>query len=153
LLQSLKAKSPMIDALTAQTLIGSGELEKGLATYRDGLRAHPSRRTLVYGYANALLDATRAAEAVDFLAGRLESRSPDARLYELQSRGYTALGKRLLQHRAQAEAYVLRGNLPAAIEQLQLAQRAGDGDFFQKSSVEARLKELVAIDMESRRRP
>jgi predicted Zn-dependent protease len=59
----------------------------------------------------------------------------------------------LLQHRAQAEAYVLRGNLPAAIEQLQLAQRAGDGDFYQKSSVEARLKELVAIDTESRRRP
>jgi predicted Zn-dependent protease len=59
----------------------------------------------------------------------------------------------LLQHRAQAEAYVLRGNLPAAIEQLQLAQRAGDGDFYQKSSVEARLRELVAIDMESRRRP
>jgi predicted Zn-dependent protease len=59
----------------------------------------------------------------------------------------------MLQHRAQAEAYVLRGNLPAAIEQLQLAQRAGDGDFYQKSSVEARLKELVAIDTESRRRP
>jgi predicted Zn-dependent protease len=94
--------------LTAQTLIGSGELEKGLATYRAGLRAHPSRRALVYGYVSALLDATRAAEAVDFLSGRLETRSPDARLYELQSRGYTALGKRLLQHRAQAEAYVLR---------------------------------------------
>ena len=59
----------------------------------------------------------------------------------------------MLQHRAQAEAYVLRGNLPAAIEQLQLAQRAGDGDFYQKSSVEARLKELVAIDTEGRRRP
>jgi len=152
-LQNLKAKSPMIEALTAQTLIGSGELERGLATYRDGLRTHPSRRALVYGYASALLDATRAAEAVDFLAGRIETRTPDARLYELQSRGYTALGKRLLQHRAQAEAYVLRGNLPAAIEQLQIAQRAGDGDFYQKSSVEARLKELVAIDMEGRRRP
>ncbi len=60
-LQSLKVKSPMIDALAAQTLIGSGELEKGLVAYRDGLRAHPSRRALVYGYANALLDATRAA--------------------------------------------------------------------------------------------
>src|SRR5258708_35426401 len=150
--QSLKAKSPMIDALAAQTLIGSGELEKGLAAYRDGLRAHPGRRALVYGYANALLDATRAAEAVDFLSGRLETRTPDARLYELQSRGYTALGKQLLQHRAQAEAYVLRGNLAAAIEQLRLAQRAGDGDFYQKSSVEARLKELVATDTEARRR-
>jgi len=153
LLQALNAKSPMIDALTAQTLIGGGETEKGLAAYRDGLRAHPSRRALIYGYANALLDAKRAAEAVDFLSVRLETRSPDARLYELQSRGYTALGKRLLQHRAQAEAYVLHGNLPAAIEQLQLAQRAGDGDFYQKSSVEARLKELVAIDTEGRRRP
>lgn len=152
-LQGLKAKSPMIDALTAQTLIGSGEVEKGLATYRDGLRANPSRHALVYGYANALLDAMRAVEAVDFLSGILETRSPDARLYELQARAYTVLGKRLLQHRAQAEAYVLRGNLPAAIEQLQLAQRAGDGDFYQKSSLEARLKELVAIDTESRRRP
>ncbi|HYN26888.1 MAG TPA: M48 family metalloprotease [Burkholderiales bacterium] len=151
-LQSLKAKSPMIDALTAQCLIANGELEKGLATYRDGLRANPSRRTLVYGYASALLDATRAAEAVNFLTVKLETRSPDARLYELQSRGYSALGMRMLQHRAQAEAYVLRGNLPAAIEQLQLAQRAGDGDFYQKSSVEARLKELVAIDTEGRRR-
>ena len=153
LLQGLKANSPMIDALTAQTLIGGGQLERGLATYRDGLRAHPNRRALVYGYANALLDAKRAAEAVAFLSGRLETGSPDARLYELQSRGYTAMGNRLQQHRAQAEAYVLRGNLTAAIEQLQLAQRAGDGDFYQKSSVEARLKELVAIDTEIRRRP
>jgi len=48
---------------------------------------------------------------------------------------------------------VLRGKLTAAIEQLHLAQRAGDGDFYQKSSVEARLKELVAIDTEARRRP
>jgi len=152
-LQNLKAKSPMIDALTAQCLIANGELEKGLATYRDGLRANPSRRTLVYGYASALLDAKRAAEAVNFLTVKLETPSPDARLYELQSRGYSALGQRMLQHRAQAEAYVLRGNLPAAIEQLQLAQRAGDGDFYQKSGVEARLKELVAIDTEARRRP
>ena len=63
------------------------------------------------------------------------------------------MGKRLLQHRALAEAYALRGNFPAAIEQLQIAQKAGDGDFYQKSSVEARLKELMALDSENRRKP
>jgi predicted Zn-dependent protease len=47
-----------------------------------------------------------------------------------------------LQHQAQAEAYVLQGSLPAAIEQLQLAQKTGDGDFYQLSSVEARLRDL-----------
>jgi predicted Zn-dependent protease len=39
---------------------------------------------------------------------------------------------------------VLRGSLPAAIEQLQLAQAAGDGNFYELSVVEARLKELRA---------
>jgi predicted Zn-dependent protease len=32
--------------------------------------------------------------------------------------------------------------VPAAIEQLQLARSAGDGDFYQLSVVDARLKEL-----------
>jgi predicted Zn-dependent protease len=153
LLLGLKAKSPMIDALAAQTLIAVGEVEKGLAIYRDGLRANPSRKALVYGYANALLAANRAADAIQFLGDRLDSRNLDPQIFQFQARAYTAMGKQLLQHRALAEAYVLRGNLPAAIEQLQIAQKAGDGDFYQKSSVEARLKELIASDTESKRKP
>ncbi len=39
---------------------------------------------------------------------------------------------------------MLQGSLPAAIEQLQLARSAGDGDFYQLSVVDARLKELRA---------
>ncbi|HKB81734.1 MAG TPA: M48 family metalloprotease [Burkholderiales bacterium] len=153
LLLVMKAKSPMIDALAAQTLISGGEVEKGLATYRDSLRSNPSRRALVYGYADALIAANKAADAIQFLNDRVDGRPTDPQLYEFQARAYTALGKRLLQHRALAEVYALRGNLPAAIEQLQIAQKAGDGDFYQKSSVEARLKELIAADTESRRKP
>jgi predicted Zn-dependent protease len=149
-LQALKVRSPMIDALAAQTQVGAGELEKGLATYRDALRANPGRRALMYGYADTLINARRSGEALDFLSSRLDSRGQDPRLYQLQARGYAATGKRLQEHRALAEAYALRGNLPAAIEQLQIAQKAGDGDFYQQSSVEARLKELVALDTEAR---
>jgi predicted Zn-dependent protease len=152
-LQVLKARSPMIDALAAQTLVAGGEVEKGLAAYREALRANPGRRALSYGYADALINARRANEALGFLSSKLESSTPDPRLYELQARGYAATGKRMQQHRALAEAYALRGNLPGAIEQLHIAQKAGDGDFYQKSSVEARLKELVALDMESRAKP
>jgi predicted Zn-dependent protease len=152
LLLGLKAKSPMIDALAAQTLISSGEVEKGLATYRDSLRANPSRKALIYGYADALIAANKAADAIQFLSGSMDGRA-DPQLYEFQARAYTLMGKRLLQHRALAEVYALRGNLPGAIEQLQIAQKAGDGDFYQKSSVEARLKELIAADTENRRKP
>jgi predicted Zn-dependent protease len=149
-LQAMKAKSPMIDALAAQTLVANGEIDRGLAVYREALRANPGRKSLAYGYAETLINARRAPEALEFLATRLDTRSTDARLYEIQARGYAATGKRLAQHRALAEAYALRGNLAGAIEQLQIAQKAGDGDFYQQSSVEARLKEFVALDTESR---
>ena len=66
----------------------------------------------------------------------------------LQAKTYAALGKRLLQHQAQAEVYVLQGSLPAAIEQLQIAQSAGDGDFYQLSAVDARLRELRAQQLQ-----
>jgi len=60
----------------------------------------------------------------------------------MQARAYGALGKRLLQHQTQAEVYLLQGNLPASVEQLVLAQNAGDGNFYELSAVEARLKEI-----------
>ena len=108
---------------------------------------------MIYGYADALIAANKAADAIQFLSGRGDGRTADPQLYEFQARAYTAMGKQLLQHRALAEVYALRGNLQAAIEQLQIAQKAGDGDFYQKSSVEARLKELIAADAENRRKP
>ena len=43
---------------------------------------------------------------------------------------------------SQAEAYVLQGSLSQAVEQLELAQKSGDGDFYQLSSVDARLRKL-----------
>ena len=153
LLMGLKAKSPMIDALAAQTLISGGEVEKGLSIYRDSLRTNPSRKALIYGYADALIATNRVADAIQFLTGRVDGRTGDPQLYEFEARAYAVMGKRLLQHRALAEVYALRGNLPGAIEQLQIAQKAGDGDFYQKSSVEARLKELIAADTENRRKP
>jgi predicted Zn-dependent protease len=75
----------------------------------------------------------------------------DSRLYSLQAQTYAALGKRLLQHQSQGEAYALEGSLPAAIEQLQIARSAGDGDFYQLSMVDARLKELRARHAEELR--
>ena len=80
LLQGLKAKSPMIDALGARTLIAVGEVERGLASYRDSLKANPNRTALIYGYADALIAANKASDAVQFLNGRLDGRTGDPQL-------------------------------------------------------------------------
>jgi predicted Zn-dependent protease len=151
-LEALAPADPMVMALAAQLHIERRAIAEGLGTYRQALALHPGRRALVYGYASAMLDHGQARQAVDFLTQRLERSASDPRLYELQAKAYATLGSRTLHHRAQAEAYLLRGNVAAAIEQLQLARAAGEGDFYLQSSVEARLKELMEIDAESRRR-
>jgi predicted Zn-dependent protease len=99
---------------------------------------------VLYAYVDTLQDSGKSKEALAALNEALRLYPRDARLHSLQARTYAALGKRLLQHQAQAEFYALQGSLPAAIEQMQLARAAGDGDFYQLSVVDARLKDLRA---------
>ena len=142
---------PMILALAANLEIRAGQMETGLAIYRQGLALFPTRKALMYGYATALLDTGQPKQAVEFLDRRIDLVAFDPRLYELKAKAHAMLGEHLSEHRAQAEALLLRGNLAAAIEQLRLAQSSADGDFYERSSVDARLRELMALDAELRR--
>lgn len=72
----------------------------------------------------------------------MQKNTQDARLYQFQAKAYAARGRAGQQHKALAEAYLLQGQLPAAIEQLELAQKAKDGDFYERSAIDARLRQL-----------
>ena len=65
-------------------------------------------------------------EAVALLDELAKGRLREPRVYQMIAKSYAALGQRTQQHRALAESYLLQGSLPAAIEQLQFAQSAGD---------------------------
>lgn len=147
-LRRLNAGSPMIETLAADLQSGSGDAAAALKTYRDARARFPQDRALIYGEIDAQLLAGRADEARQAAAAELRTFPADARLWSLQAKAYAALGKRLLQHRSQAEVYALQGQLRAAVEQLQIAQKAGDGDFYEQSAVDARLRELQRRQLE-----
>lgn len=151
ILRKLVPANPIIDTLTCEFGAEAYGPEKTLPCFREALKIYPAYRALAYGYANTLLRARRPEEALRFVEGRLQTASDDYRLYFLQARSYAELNRRLAQHRAQAEAYARLGNVPAAIEQLQIGLKSGDGDFFQLSSAEARLRELRKMEEEMRR--
>jgi hypothetical protein len=48
----------------------------------------------------------------------------------------------MLAHRHQGEYYAWQGNLKGAIDQLEIAAKAKDGDFYQASVVDTRIKTL-----------
>ena len=138
-------QNPIIETMQGRVLLALGRNQAALDQYKKDLDNYPGYKALVYDYAGALIDNGKAKDALDLVASRLPDDPGDFHLYQLRARSYAVLGKNLLQHQAQAEAYYLVGNLPAAIDQLQLAERAGDGDFYSHSMVEARLKELKAM--------
>lgn len=141
---------PILENATGQLLLAQGRAADAVTQYKDALRRFPAHRTLAYGYIDALLQANKPEEALSAAADQLSLYSTDWRLHQLQARAYAAQNKVLAQYRAQAEMYVNLGNLRAAIEQLQLGLRAKDGNFYEMSIAEARLRELQRLDKEAR---
>jgi len=150
-LRKLAPASPIVETLACELVAGERGPEAAIGCYRDALKTYPAYRALNYAYADTLLRAGRADAAVKVVEERLRSITDDYRLYLLQARAYAALNRQLAQHRAQAEAYVRMGNLTAAVEQLRIGLKSGDGDFYQMSSAESRLKELRRLEEEMRR--
>jgi len=145
------ASGPMVETLAARVKLALGDRIGAATLLGEAHARYPHSRPLLYAHAEALLGAARHEQAQALLTDSLRLHPRDPRLHQLQARNYAALGKRLLQHQAQAEVYALQGSLPAAIEQLQIARAAGDGDFYQLSVVDARLKELRAQHTEELR--
>jgi predicted Zn-dependent protease len=143
--------SPILVSLDCRIRTAAGEGAAAFACYQDALKTYPSYRALTYDYADALLKSGQADVALKLIEARLQVYTEDYKLYLLQSRAYAILNKHLAQHRAQGEAYARMGNIPGAVEQLQIALKSGDGDFYQLSATEARLRELRRLNDELRR--
>jgi predicted Zn-dependent protease len=63
----------------------------------------------------------------------------------LQAQCYALLGNKMLEHRALAEVYFLKNHFKAAADQLKIALQSDNGNFYQLSSIEARLKQMKAL--------
>jgi predicted Zn-dependent protease len=143
--------SAMVVALAGRVRIAAGDNGAALDLYATAAKRFPRNRAIIYDYTRALLNNKRPTQALQLVSVALDYAHSDHQLYELQAECFAALGQKLQQHRSLAEAFILYGNVPAAIDQLQIGLKAGDGDFYQLSSAEARLKELRVIDAERRK--
>jgi predicted Zn-dependent protease len=148
----LKLESPLLESLTAQLQLKRRDHAGALQTLRSAVQRYPHARALVYALIDAQIGGGEASAALTLTQSELQLTPGDPRLHLLQAKAFAALGKRLQQHRAQAEAYMAEGQLDAAIMQLDLARQAGDADFYAQSEVDARLRELRQRKLEEMRR-
>ncbi|MDR2614414.1 MAG: M48 family metalloprotease [Candidatus Accumulibacter sp.] len=147
-LNKAQGDSPILAGLAASIREQSGDLAGAQKMYRQALLRFPQARSLAYAYVESLCAAGSYLPALSFLEGRLNGDQSDYHLFGLQAKVYAALGKRVQQRRAQAEFYLLQGQIGSAIEQLQFAQQEKEGDFYELSAVDARLRELRKLQRE-----
>ena len=140
----------MVEALGCRIRLAGGDPD-AFKCFRDAVQVFPGHRALMYEYAEALLQSRQAEAALKAVDARLANHADDHRLHLLQARAHAMLNRRLAQHRSQAEAYVRMGNVGAAIEQLQIGLKSGDGDYYQMSAAEARLRQFRVQDAEERK--
>jgi predicted Zn-dependent protease len=150
-LRTKAPRNPMIETLAGNLLVAMGNQRQAESHFKQALSAYPNHRGLIYGYAELLLATNQLDPALKLLNEKQQVYPDDPYLYELKSQVYTRQGKDLLRHQAQGEAYYRRYNLMGAIEQMELALRSGDGNFYDMSSVEARLKQLRSMLAEPKR--
>jgi beta-barrel assembly-enhancing protease len=146
--RKMGVSSAMLERLAADVRVVQGRADEGVRIYRDAMLRYPLNQALIYGYGAALIDARRFADALRFAETQLLSRPTDLRTHRLRAESHAGLGQRAMQHRALAEVFALQGQTAGAIEQLQLAQRAGDANFFETSAIDARLRELKLLRLE-----
>ena len=141
-LRNLIPLHAMLDLLAVRIRAESGDIKGAADLAKAMLTSDPQQRPLRHQYAQSLQRLGQHQDALGELTTLGRDYPKDSRVFQMQAQSYAATGQRLLQHRAQAEAYFLQGAVPSAIEQLQMAQRLGEGDFYLLSSIDARLREL-----------
>ncbi len=143
-IRNVPARHAWTENLAAQIQAGQKKWEQSLATYRAAMKSFPDHRGLLYGYLDTLYESGQTDAALTASIEQSKNYTDDPKIFELAAKGFERKGQKLAQHRAIGESYFRRGNLIGAVEQLEIAVKARDADFYESSSAEARLRELKA---------
>ena len=126
----------------ADTYSALGEDERALSLLATAVEQSPGHRSLVYGYARALVHAERPDEAAAVLRRFQRSRESDAALYRLLALAHQRAGRSAASHMALAEFHYHNGDLVPAIRQLDIALELPAIGDYRAARAEARRREL-----------
>lgn len=125
--------------LQAEIEMAGNQPAQALAIYEQAQKSAANHPGLLRHYAEALLKNGQAKRAQELLKKAVRHTADDPSLYRLLAQAAGAANDPLGAHTATAEQYYLNGNPQGAIEQLRLALKHAGDNFYQVSSIEARI--------------
>ena len=151
----LIAKAPTNIAyvlLDARIKAQLGQVDKALKSVSTALELFPGNYSLTQYFAELSLEHGQPGKAEKALERALKRRPDEPALYKLRSRAEAAQGNRADAHRYLAEAHYLNGQLERAKQQLEVALRGEQFDFYDAAKLQAKLEDIKSELKEEKER-
>ena len=141
-LETSGVKHPMITAMLGQILIQNDEIAAAVPFFERAIVQYPNHWQLHYDLPEVLLRAKQPKRALASVEKSLARQPDDVQLLDLAARASAEAGMAMKQHRFLGELYAKQANFRGALDQFELAAKAGDGDYYEASYVEAKVREM-----------
>jgi predicted Zn-dependent protease len=135
-------QSLSLDITSSELALAKGKNEEALQIAQATLKAFPQSYAAGAAMMNAYLKLGRTKDAITWLKARTRAQPNEVVWWTLLSNAYDQSKNVAMRHYALGEKYALEGAWPSAIEQLKIARASGAADFYQGSSIDARLREM-----------
>jgi predicted Zn-dependent protease len=135
-------QSLSLDITSSELALAKGKNEEGLQIAQATLKAYPQSYAAGAAMMNAYLKLGRTNDAIAWLKARTRLQPNEVVWWAMLSKAYDQAKNVPMRHYALGEKYALEGAWPSAIEQLKIARSSGGADFYQASSIDARLREM-----------
>ena len=135
-------QSLSLDITASELALAKGKNEEALQIAQATLLAYPQSYAAGAAMVNAYLKLGRTNDAITWLKARTKAQPNEVLWWGLLSNAYDQAQNIPMRHYALGEKYALEGSWPSAIEQLKIARSAGGSDFYQGSTIDARLREM-----------
>ncbi len=135
-------QSLSLDITSSELALAKGKNEEALQIAQATLKAFPKSYAAGAAMMNAYLKLGRTNDAITWLKARTRAQPNEVVWWTLLSNAYDQAKNVPMRHYALGEKYALEGAWPSAIEQLKIARASGAADFYQGSSIDARLREM-----------
>jgi predicted Zn-dependent protease len=139
---STQKQSLSLDITSSELALAKGKSEEALQIAQSTLKIYPQSYAAGAAMINAELKMGKTNDAIAWLKARTRSQPNEIVWWNLLSKSYDQAKNIPMRHYALGEKYALEGAWPSAIEQLKIARSSSGADYYQGSSIDARLREL-----------
>ena len=138
----IQRQSLSLDITASELALAKGKNEDALQIAQVTLKAYPQSYAAGAAVVNAELKLGRTNDAIAWLKARTKVEPNVILWWGMLSGAYDQAKNIPMRHFTLGEKYALEGSWPAAIEQLKIARSASGSDFYQNSTIDARLRAM-----------